>query len=110
FFPGLMSDARLLPSTRYGFLAEYQQPHGNSCAFADFAFDDDLTAVQIDAALHDHQAEAGARAVIDVVAPMKGVEKPLSVGIRNANDHELCKPSRPRYARFRTAPPVPRLS
>src|SRR4029077_4976846 len=85
FFPGLMSDARLLPSTRYGFLAEYRQPHGNCGAFADFAFDDDLTAVQIDATLHDHQAEAGARAVIDVVAPMKGVEKPLSVGIRNAD-------------------------
>src|SRR5215831_16841653 len=68
-----------------GFRVEHWQPHGNGGAFADFAFHEDLAAVQVDAALYDHQAEASARAVSDVVAPMKGIKKPLSVGLGNAD-------------------------
>ena len=44
-----------------------------------------FAAVQFDAALYDHESEAGTRTVIDVKATMEGVEEPLFVGLRDTD-------------------------
>jgi hypothetical protein len=54
-------------------------------AFTDFALHVDFAAVQIDAALYNHETETRAWTVIDVMAAMEGVEKPLSIGFGNSN-------------------------
>jgi hypothetical protein len=45
----------------------------------------DFAAMQIDAALHNHQTKAGPRTVGDILPAMEGVEKPFLVGFWNAD-------------------------
>ncbi len=54
-------------------------------AFTQFALHFDFAAVQIDAALYDHQTETRTRTVTDVMPAMEGVEEPLSVGFWNSD-------------------------
>ena len=41
--------------------------------------------MQIDAALYNHQSKARSRTVSDIMSAMEGVEKPFSVGFRDAD-------------------------
>jgi hypothetical protein len=63
----------------------YRQPHSHYGSFTQFAFYVDFGAMQIDAALCDHQTETCTWSVIDVMPAMKNIEKPLAVGFWNSN-------------------------
>jgi hypothetical protein len=52
---------------------------------ADLAFHGDLPAMQVYAALYDHQTKTGARTTIDVVAAMESGKEPLVVCFWNSN-------------------------
>ena len=70
---------------RWGPWAEHRQPHSHHRAFAELTLHVDLAAIQIDAALHDHQTEPGARTVSHVLAAMERAKEPLLVGFWNAD-------------------------
>ena|SRR5262249_8920989 len=77
--------ARRLRLQRPKFAAQYRQPHGYRRPFAELTFYVDFAAVQIDAALDDHQTKARAWTVTDVLRAMEGGEEPLSIGFWNAD-------------------------
>jgi len=68
---------------RFHPIGQFRQTHRHQGSFPGFAFDIDFTAVQIDAALDDHQAQPGAGTVSDVSAAMEGGKKPFAVGLEN---------------------------
>jgi hypothetical protein len=45
----------------------------------------DFAAMQIDAALYNHQTKARPRSANDILPPMEGAEEPLSIGFWNAD-------------------------
>ena len=61
------------------------KPHRDGRAFAEFAYNLHLPAVQIDAAFHEHQTKSRARTSPYVAVAMKGFEKLLLIFLRNAN-------------------------
>src|SRR5207244_980207 len=63
----------------------YWHRHGHYRAFAWFTLHFDFAAVQVDAALHDHQTKPGAWTVTNVISAVERVEEPLSVCLRNSD-------------------------
>src|SRR5215469_18654505 len=63
----------------------YRQPDSHRRSFAEFTFHVDFAAVQIDAALSDHETKTRPRAATDVLRTMEGCEEPLSIGFWNAD-------------------------
>src|SRR5436305_4525066 len=59
--------------------------HRDCCAFSDSALKLHVAAMELGAAFHKEQAEAGARAGPDIAAPVKGLEQLLLIAFRNAN-------------------------
>jgi hypothetical protein len=64
---------------------EHWQPHRHGRSLPQLALNFNLTALQIDATLHDDQTESGARPVGNVMSAMKSVKEPLAIGFRNAD-------------------------
>jgi hypothetical protein len=84
---------------------DYRQPNSHCRPFTDFALHVDFTAVQLDAALDDHQTKTRAWTAIDVMPTMEGGEEPLSIGFWNADAlvADSAKQFLFRYTRLRNA-------
>jgi hypothetical protein len=78
-------DDMLSSASGRGLWTEHWQPDNDYCSFTQFALHVDSTAVQVDAALYDHETETRTWTLIDVMPAMEGVEEPLSVGFWNSN-------------------------
>ena len=57
-----------------GHSSQHRQPHSNRRAFTTLTFHFDFAAIQIDTALHNHQAKARPRTVSDILPPMEAVK------------------------------------
>src|SRR6476619_81771 len=65
--------------------AEHGQPHRYARSLPQLALNLDLTALQIDTALHNDETKSRARTVGDVIPTMKSVKEPLAIGFCNSN-------------------------
>jgi hypothetical protein len=89
-------DDMLSTASGRGLWTEHWQPDSDYSSFTQFAFHFDCPAMQIDAALYDHQTKTRAWTITDVMATMEGVEKPFPVGLWNSdalvadNANKLC--------------------
>jgi hypothetical protein len=72
-------------TNKFFLFLESGKPHRYRRAFAEFAYNMHLPAVEVGAAFHEQQTKSCARTGPYVAAAMKGLEKLLLIFLRNAN-------------------------
>ena len=77
--------AELAAAARSSSSWENGESYRYDCSLACFARELEFATVQIDAAFHDNETEAGAVARADIAATLESIEQPCLIGIGNAD-------------------------